>query len=187
MITQSVLIPADAAFLEQRRRGLQRYLTALVDHPVTRDDGALNVFLTETSFESWRKRTKVNTDEESLSKRLNPAQEMSIPSDLEHKLSVLRSSLPTLVGAYQKLCVLAERAVGRAMAASADASRMALCLGSVAEIMPRCCYRSGGEEYEVGGAGCSLCRGVGRGVNEIGEAWTRLAEENEKRVSLVRP
>jgi sorting nexin-8 len=51
-----------------------------------RDDGALNVFMTEPNFEAWRKRVKVSTEEESSSKRLTPAQEMAIPADLEEKL-----------------------------------------------------------------------------------------------------
>jgi len=51
-----------------------------------RDDGALTVFMTEPSFEAWRKRVKVSTEEESFSKRLTPAQEMAIPADLEEKL-----------------------------------------------------------------------------------------------------
>jgi sorting nexin-8 len=76
----------DAAFLETRRKGLQRFVNALVNHPVIRDDGALNVFMSEPNFEAWRKRVKVSTDEESASKRLNPAQEMAIPADLEEKL-----------------------------------------------------------------------------------------------------
>lgn len=80
------LTTADAGFLEMRRKGLQRYLNAVLNHPVIRDDGALNVFMTEPNFEAWRKRVKVSTEEESASKRLNPAQEMAIPSDLEDKL-----------------------------------------------------------------------------------------------------
>lgn len=72
--------------LTHHRKGLRRFLNALVNHPVIRDDGALNVFMTEINFEAWRKRMKVSTEEESVSKRLNPAQEMVIPSDLEEKL-----------------------------------------------------------------------------------------------------
>ena len=168
------LITADAVFLEQRRKGLQRFLNMLTNHPVTRDDGALNVFLTESSFESWRKRTKVSTDEESVSKRLNTAQEMGIPADLEEKLGAVRDNLPALLAGYQKLVLLAERSLARLQAASADASRIALSLGSVGEGMPKCCFR---------GERCSLCAGVGRGLCEVGEAWTRAAELSEKRVS----
>lgn len=153
----------------------------IVNHPVTRDDGALNVFLTEPNFEAWRKRTKVSTDEESVSKKLNPAQEMAIPSDLEEKLGVLRDHLPAVLASYQKLVVLAERSLARLQAAAADASRVALSLHTVAEEMPGCCYRC-----VPGGNACSLCAGVGRGLSEVGESWTRVAEEGEKRVSRPR-
>ena len=165
----------DAHFLEQRRKALQRFLNMLVNHPVTRDDGALNVFLTESNFEAWRKRTKVSMDEESASKRLNPAQEMAIPGDLEDKLEALRDTLPTLLNSYQKLVTIAERSLARLQAANADASRIALSLGTIAETLPKSCCRSAF-------GGCPLCEGVGGGVGEIGERWTRLAEEGDKRV-----
>ena len=150
----------------------------LVNHPVTRDDGALNVFLIEPEFEAWRKRTKVSTDEESASKRLNPAQEMAIPGDVDEKLGLLKETLPTLLNSYQKLVTFAERSLARLQAANADASRIALSLGTIGETLPKCCSRSVPR-------GCPLCEGVGRGVGEIGESWTRLAEEGDKRVSGV--
>ncbi|KAK1922470.1 hypothetical protein DB88DRAFT_495217 [Papiliotrema laurentii] len=173
-------IGPDASFLEQRRKALKRFLNMVVNHPVTRDDGALNVFLTEHAFETWRKRTKVSTDEESVSKRLNSAHEMGIPADLDEKLAVLRDHLPALLTSYQKLVVLAERSLGRLQAANADASRIALSLGTISEEMPRCCFR--GAEAD---RGCSLCTGVGRGMSEVGESWTRLAEEGEKRAIAI--
>jgi len=156
---------------------LNRFINMLVNHPVTRDDGALNVFLTEPHFEAWRKRTKVSSDEESVSKRLNTAQEMGIPSDLDEKLGVLRDHLPALLASYQKLVVLAERSLSRLQAASADASRIALGLNTISEEMPKCCFRGTGDR------GCTLCEGVGRGMGEIGDTWSKVAEENERRVS----
>jgi sorting nexin-8 len=164
--------------LTARRRALRRFINMIVNHPVMKDDGALNVFLTHTDFEAWRKRTKVSTEEESASKQLNPAQEMAIPADLEEKLGVLRDRLPSMLASYQKLVILAERSLGRLQAAAADASRFALSTHTVAEEMPTCCYRN-----TPGGGACSLCSGVARGFGEIGESWTRVAEEGEKRVS----
>ncbi|ORY26233.1 hypothetical protein BCR39DRAFT_470616 [Naematelia encephala] len=174
-------IGPDATFLETRRKALKRFINMLVNHPVTRDDGALNVFLTEPNFEAWRKRTKVSTDEESASKRLTPAQEMGIPADLEEKLGLLRDHLPALLASYQKLVVLAERSLARFQAASADASRIALSLRTVGEEMPVCCYRC----VPGGGHSCSLCVGVGRGLGEVGESWTRVAEEGEQRAVAI--
>lgn len=177
---RSLTEAADAHFLEQRRKGLKRFINMIANHPVTRDDGAVNVFLTETNFEAWRKRVKVSTDEESASKKLSHAQEMGIPADLDQKLSVLRARLPDLHASYQKLVTLAERNLGRLQAASADASRMALSLHTVGEGMPGCCYRStGGEE------GCPSCRGVARGLGEVADAWTTVAEQGERRATVL--
>lgn len=170
-------VAADASFLEQRRKALQRFLGMIVNHPVMKDDGALNVFLTEPAFESWRKRTKVSTDEESASKTLTKAQEMAIPSDLEEKLGNLRDRLPALLSSYQKLVLVAERGLARLQASSADASRLALSIETVAEEMPKACYMC-----VPGGTSCSLCHGVGRGLSTVGDHWSRVAEETEKQV-----
>jgi len=45
------------------------------------------VFLTETSFEIWRKNNVVSLEEESASKRVDKIEEMTIPSDLEDKIA----------------------------------------------------------------------------------------------------
>ena len=161
------------------RKALRRFVNMLVNHPVTRDDGALNVFLTEPNFEAWRKRTKVSIEEEGMSKRLNPAQEMAIPADLEEKLATLRENLPTLLDSYQKLVTFAERSLARLQAANADASRIALSLGTIKETMPKCCFRGVVR-------GCSLCEGVSRGVGYVGESWAKIAEQGESRVSRPR-
>jgi sorting nexin-8 len=54
---------------------------------VIKDDGVLAIFLTEPSFETWRKHTSVSLEEESASKRVDRIEEMSIPSDLDEKLA----------------------------------------------------------------------------------------------------
>ena len=51
-----------------------------------KEDGFLGVFLSEPSLEQWRKHNTVSVEEESVSKRIDPVQEMTIPSDLEEKL-----------------------------------------------------------------------------------------------------
>lgn len=57
------------------------------NHPVVKEDGLLSMFLTEVSFETWRKHNAVALEEESTSKRVDQIEEMSIPSDLEEKLA----------------------------------------------------------------------------------------------------
>jgi sorting nexin-8 len=68
------------------RRGLARFLEYAVNHPIIRGDGILGAFLTESSFEQWRKNASITLDEESTGKRIDPVEEMAIPSDLDDKL-----------------------------------------------------------------------------------------------------
>jgi sorting nexin-8 len=163
------------------RKGLKRFINMLVNHPILREDGALSVFLTEPAFEAWRKRVKVSSDEEFVSRPpMSAAEEMRIPGDITEKLGILRDRLPALLSSHQKLVTLAERSLGRMQAASADASRIALALHTIGEEMPACCHRAAAESQ----AACSLCVGVGRGLGSVAEGWSRVAEEGEKRVRL---
>ena len=57
------------------------------NHPIVKDDGVLAMFLSEPSFESWRKHSPISLEEESASKRVDRIEEMTIPSDLEDKLA----------------------------------------------------------------------------------------------------
>lgn len=52
-----------------------------------KEDGVLAAFLTQPSFEAWRKVSAVSFDEESSSKRVDKVEEMSIPSDFEEKIA----------------------------------------------------------------------------------------------------
>ena len=61
--------------------------TLFRNHPVIKDDGVLAVFLSEPSFENWRKQSAISLEEESASRRVDRVEEMSIPSDLEDKLA----------------------------------------------------------------------------------------------------
>ena len=63
-----------------------RFLNYVINHPIIRDDGILTAFLTESSFDQWRKHTSVALDEESTGKRVDRVEEMAIPSDLDDKL-----------------------------------------------------------------------------------------------------
>ncbi|KAF9075303.1 hypothetical protein BDP27DRAFT_1461622 [Rhodocollybia butyracea] len=111
-------IGSDEYFLEQRRKGLTRCLNYAINHPVIKDDGVLSVFLSDSSFEEWRKHTSVSLDEESASKRVDRAEEMSIPSDLEDKITIIRRRVSPLIEQWQRICILAERIIKRREAAA---------------------------------------------------------------------
>ncbi|KAH9888980.1 hypothetical protein C8Q73DRAFT_654734 [Cubamyces lactineus] len=111
-------IGPDEGFLEQRRRGLARFINFVVNHPVIKDDPVLAAFLTEPSFEEWRKHTAISYEEESASKRVDSIEEMSIPSDLDDKLAVVRGKIGFLIEHWQRICLLTERIVRRREAAA---------------------------------------------------------------------
>ncbi|KAG2011874.1 MVP1 domain-containing protein [Coprinopsis cinerea AmutBmut pab1-1] len=111
-------IGADEQFLEQRRKGLSRFLNYIVNHPIIKDDGVLNAFLTEPSFETWRKSSPISLEEESASKKVDKVEEMSIPSDFDEKIASIRNRLNPLIDHWHRICILAERIARRQEAAA---------------------------------------------------------------------
>ncbi|KAJ4469550.1 hypothetical protein J3R30DRAFT_3550973 [Lentinula aciculospora] len=111
-------IGPDEFFLEQRRKGLARCLNYVINHPIITDDGVLSVFLSGTSFEEWRKNNSISLEEESASKRIDRGEEMSIPSDLEDKITTIRRRVNPLIEQWQRICILAERIIKRREAAA---------------------------------------------------------------------
>lgn len=67
----------DAHFLERRRRGLQRFSEAIINHPIFRVDGLVQAFFAEPSIEALRS-SNTTQEEEVLERTLSPAEEMSV-------------------------------------------------------------------------------------------------------------
>ncbi|KIK61749.1 hypothetical protein GYMLUDRAFT_73257 [Collybiopsis luxurians FD-317 M1] len=111
-------IGPDEHFIEQRRRGLARCLNYVINHPIMKDDGILAAFLSEISFEEWRKHASVSLEEESATRRIDRAEEMTIPSDLEDKITTIRRRVSPLIEQWQRICILAERIIKRREAAA---------------------------------------------------------------------
>ncbi|PLW09697.1 hypothetical protein PCANC_20730 [Puccinia coronata f. sp. avenae] len=121
----------DSQFLERRRRGLQRCLNFLVNHPVLSTDSILLTFLSEPSdLATWRSHSRVNLVEESVSTRLTPAQEMSIPEDLDNHSANFRSRLPLMIEHWGRICNGLERMVRRHEAQSSDLTKIQFAIGS---------------------------------------------------------
>ncbi|KAI0955048.1 hypothetical protein AcW1_006749 [Taiwanofungus camphoratus] len=161
----------DESFLEQRRKGLARFLNFVINHPVIKEDGLLSVFLTEPSLEAWRKHSSVSYEEESASKRVDRIEEMSIPSDLEEKLAIVRGKIGFLIEHWQRICMLAERVVRRREAEAADLSRLTNTVKSLVEVNERC-WR---------GEGCELCGGVRQGLVEMAAHTQKHSDALEHR------
>lgn len=168
-------VQPDAAFIEQRRKGLARFLNAVINHPVIKEDGLLATFLSEPSFENWRKHTTVSLEEESASKRVDRIEEITVPSDLEDKLAFVRGKISPLIEQWQRICVLAERIIKRRESAAADLARLTNVLRAVVEVNERC-WR--GDE-------CELCDGVRQGIAQVASHTQQQSDLLEQRTNTL--
>ncbi|GAA5910976.1 hypothetical protein JCM6882_006735 [Rhodosporidiobolus microsporus] len=118
-------IATDELFLERRRKGLERALTALVAHPVVKRDGLLQVFLTEQGDLSlWRKHNSITLSEESLTLTPTPSQLSSLPPHLDTSLLSLRQRTPALLDAWTRITSHADRLAHRRLNQGAEYARM---------------------------------------------------------------
>ncbi|KZV94561.1 hypothetical protein EXIGLDRAFT_708456 [Exidia glandulosa HHB12029] len=168
-------IGTDEAFIEQRRKGLARFINFAVNHPVVKDDGLLAAFLTEPSFEEWRKHSPISLEEESSSKRIDRIEEMTIPSDLDDKLESVRRKLGAVIEHWQRICLLGDRLAKRREAAAADLTRLAMTLNSLNEVNGTC-WR---------GESCDACAGVRDGLGRVSGRVQGHAHNLERRADTL--
>ncbi|CAO3698550.1 unnamed protein product [Rhizopus microsporus] len=148
----------DAAFLEKRRKGLSRFINAVIRHPVLRQDDILSKFLTEPSeLAAWRKQNPPNVDEEF--KRNPPSIDQIntlIPDNLDEQLQKTKKRVSAAIHHYINLCLIMERMIRRMHGQAADYSRYSIALNSLAEAELR---------YHAGE--CRNCQQVVRGYETV--------------------
>ncbi|KAJ1307091.1 hypothetical protein OPQ81_001209 [Rhizoctonia solani] len=171
-------IGPDDQFLEQRRRGLARFLIFVLNHPVLSQDGLLSTFLTEPHLEVWRKQNSISLEEESLSKRVERMEEMSVPGDCSEKLAAVRKKLPGLIDHWTRISVIVERLIKRREGAAADFTRLTMTLNSLTEHNTSCSLR--GEPDD-----CDLCVGVRTGLGQVAVRTGGLGEELDGRSRVL--
>ncbi|GAA5857519.1 hypothetical protein JCM8547_009315 [Rhodosporidiobolus lusitaniae] len=157
-------LATDDLFLERRRRGLERALTALTSHPTVKHDGLLSVFLNEQAdLALRRKHNPITLAEESLSHPLSSSQLSSLPSDLDARLSSLRSRLPSLVEAWTRIATTADRLAHRRLNQGAEFRKMGEALRGAMEV-----ERDGWTPKEVEAVEREV-EGVAKVVGGVGE------------------
>jgi hypothetical protein len=120
----------DANFLEKRRKGLSRFINAIIRHPVLRQDDIVSRFLTEPSeLSAWRKQNPPNLDEEFKRKQF-PIRELDdmTPLNLEDQLQKARKRVIAGINHYVNLCIIMERMIRRMHGQASDFSRYSIAL-----------------------------------------------------------
>jgi len=142
----------DGAFIEKRRRGLARFLNALVRHPVLGQEQLVIMFLTvptvcpilslpfcslslTTSQELsvWRKQATISVQDEFTGRPLPPGLEDSLSPQLEELFARTRAGVRRSAELYISICGVMDRLVKRSEGVAADHARIAMSLTSLTE------------------------------------------------------
>ncbi|GAA5959896.1 hypothetical protein JCM3765_000635 [Sporobolomyces pararoseus] len=133
---QGHFIGQDEGFLERRKRGLERFMNSLVNHPVLSKDAILNKFLNEPNdLTSYRKNpSNVSLVEESSTLTLSSSQLASLPPSLESRFQSLRSHLQLQIEIWTKLSITVDRLAHRRLNQSDEWEKLASGLENAVKI-----------------------------------------------------
>ncbi|KAJ6784485.1 hypothetical protein PWT90_05606 [Aphanocladium album] len=124
----------DGAFIEKRRRGLSRFINALVRHPILSQEQLVVMFLTvPTELAVWRKQATISVQDEFTDRALHPGLEDSLPPTLEELFTKTRSGVMRSAELYINVCNIMDRLVKRTEGVAADHARVAMSLASLTE------------------------------------------------------
>ncbi|KAK9771803.1 hypothetical protein SCAR479_11591 [Seiridium cardinale] len=125
----------DGGFIEKRRRGLARFLNAVIRHPVLGQEQLVIMFLTvPTELAVWRKQATISVQDEFAGRALPPGLEDSLPiGPLNELFDRTRSGVRRSADLYINSCNLMDRLVRRSEGVAADHARMAVSLASLTE------------------------------------------------------
>jgi sorting nexin-8 len=144
-------LAADASFVEKRRRGLTRFVNALVRHPVLGQEQLVVMFLTvptvslkqsstrevrltrNQELAVWRKQATISVQEEFTGKALPPDLEDSLPKTLPDLFDTVRSGVRRSAEIYINLCNMMERMTKRNEGVAVENFRFATALQSLTE------------------------------------------------------
>ncbi|KXS10089.1 hypothetical protein M427DRAFT_191706 [Gonapodya prolifera JEL478] len=151
-------VAVDDAFLEERRRGLQRWINHVANHPVMRLEEAVGVFLGEAGKRFLPPPT--GTDDEFTIRSPDDQDLASVPANVDQVAAKVRIALPGMLEAYGGMLDVVEgmaRREGAFSAYSLYASTVRLSLHHSA------CVDSD----------CALCPSLSRGMVEFAEGLER--------------
>ncbi|BET00464.1 Hypothetical protein NTJ_13280 [Nesidiocoris tenuis] len=116
------VFPSDSNFLENRRKGLQRWLTLVARHPVIREDALLSFFLTQTVADLASKMKdifKSIPDEFTTSELAAKARDL-VPTNNTNDFATSREQIRIIHNGVQKMKIIADQIALRSHRYAAD-------------------------------------------------------------------
>lgn len=127
-------IAADTLFIEKRRRGLVRFVNALIRHPVLAQEQLVVMFLTvPTELSVWRKQAQVSAQEEFAGKTLPAGLEDSLSSSLNDTFDKVRLGVRQSSEQYIHMCTMVEKLAKYNTVLSNEYTRLGATLTSLME------------------------------------------------------
>ncbi|KAI0017553.1 hypothetical protein F4780DRAFT_772241 [Xylariomycetidae sp. FL0641] len=125
----------DGAFIEKRRRGLARFLNAVLRHPVLGQEQLVIMFLTvPTELSVWRKQAAISVTDEFTGRALPAGLEDSLPPSLDELFDRTKQGVKRSADLYISTCNIMDRLVKRSEGVAADHARLAVSLGALTEM-----------------------------------------------------
>ncbi|KAJ3257722.1 Sorting nexin mvp1 [Boothiomyces macroporosus] len=124
-------VGVDAAFIEQRRKGLSRFMNFIANHPVISKDPQIHAFFTcEATFQSYRNSNVVENEEEFNVNQVQEDELASVPELFESQLLDLKTSLKPQIDYIFELIGIMERYAHRSMESALDYRKLAVLLST---------------------------------------------------------
>ncbi|KAI9027197.1 hypothetical protein CLU79DRAFT_698257 [Phycomyces nitens] len=164
----------DDAFVEARKKGLGRFIHAIVRHPILKKDQVVDRFLTEPSeLLAWRKANPPVIDEEFVRVHTEAnALEAYIPHDLEDRLEKLEKQLPKMVEHYHNMCIMMEKMIQLQQVYGTELVRYSITLNKMSETENTCFVPD-----------CHGCGQVVRGYESVAKHMQKAGSITEEQVS----
>ncbi|KAI8371710.1 uncharacterized protein BYT42DRAFT_581235 [Radiomyces spectabilis] len=166
----------DAAFLEKRRKGLSRFINAIVRHPVLRKDEVVAKFLSEPSeLAAWRKQNPPSLDDEFRRGHHNIEELARLtPENLDDLIEKARKRASAAIDHYINLCLIMERMIRRMHGQATDFVRFSISLNSLAEA-----------EHRYHASECGNCQQIVKGYEKVAKHMQRESNILDNQVNIA--
>ncbi|KAK7162094.1 hypothetical protein R3I94_004671 [Phoxinus phoxinus] len=113
---------SDREFNDSRRRGLQRFMTLVIRHPVLAGDELVNIFLSVSSADVLNKMRDAykKTGDEFLTSQIALHSKVYLPEDMKSQAAANREVITSIHSSFNKLRDVAERMAQRSRENSTD-------------------------------------------------------------------
>uniref|UniRef100_A0A671KUX4 Sorting nexin-8-like n=1 Tax=Sinocyclocheilus anshuiensis TaxID=1608454 RepID=A0A671KUX4_9TELE len=112
---------SDREFNDSRRRGLQRFMTLVIRHPVLAGDELVNIFLSASSeVQNMLRDAYKKTGDEFLTSQIALHGKVYLPEDIQTQAAANREVIANIHSSFNKLRDVAERMAQRSRANSTD-------------------------------------------------------------------